>query len=245
MPHGRPNLRSRLHFGHNNDKGEIRGGRRRNFPWFFFLKKDRGTLSLTLNDISARHAVGLYWVPGHAGVRVNETAGRLAQSGSASGFVGPKPALGVSKRDLSNKIGRWLVNQHQRWCQDLGPSQRQARELISWPNWDTRAKFLSLSREQSRVVTRLLTRHNTLCRHLHLMGLRDSPLCRKCGAEDETSDHILRWCEALASIRHAHLGSFFLESEDIKRQNLGAIWRFSKAAGLLWGNDWGTKGRLI
>jgi hypothetical protein len=52
-------------------------------------------------------------------------------------------------------------------------------------------KYLSLSREQSRVVTGLLTGHNALCRHLHLMGLRDSPLCRKCGAEDEISAHIL------------------------------------------------------
>jgi hypothetical protein len=75
--------------------------------------------------------VGLYWVPGHAGVRGNETAERLARNGSASGFVGPEPALGVSKRDLSGKIGRWLVNQHLRRWQDLGPSVRQARELIS------------------------------------------------------------------------------------------------------------------
>jgi hypothetical protein len=29
-------------------------------------------------------------------------------------------------------------------------------------------------------------------------------------------------CEALASIRHAHLGSFYLESEDIKSRSLGA-----------------------
>jgi hypothetical protein len=40
------------------------------------------------------------------------------------------------------------------------------------------------NREQCRVVTGLLTGHNTLCRHLHLMGLKDSPLFRKCGAED-------------------------------------------------------------
>jgi hypothetical protein len=63
------------------------------------------------------------------------------------------------------------------------------------------------------------------------MGLADSPLCRMCGAEDETSAHILCQCEALASIRQAHLGSF-LEPEDIKSQTLGTIWRFSKAAGL-------------
>jgi hypothetical protein len=65
------------------------------------------------------------------------------------------------------------------------------------------------------------------------MGLRDSLLCKKCGAENETSAHILCRCEALASIRLALLGSFFLEPEDIKRTNLEAIWHFSKAAGLL------------
>jgi hypothetical protein len=63
------------------------------------------------------------------------------------------------------------------------------------------------------------------------MGLSDSPLCRKCGAEDETSAHILCRCEALASSRHAYLGSFFLEPEDIKHITLGAIWHFGKATG--------------
>jgi hypothetical protein len=77
--------------------------------------------------------VGLYWVPGHAEVRGNETADRLARNDSATGFVGPEPALRVSKQDLRNKIGRWLGNQHQRRWQDLGKDQRQAGELISGP----------------------------------------------------------------------------------------------------------------
>ena len=40
-------------------------------------------------------------------------------------------------------------------------------------------------------------------------------------------------CEALTSLRHTHLGSFFLEPEDIKCTDLGAIWRFGRATGLL------------
>jgi len=47
-----------------------------------------------------------------------------------------------------------------------------------------------------------------------------------------TSAHILCECEALASLRHAYLGSFFLEPEDIKSLSLGAIWKFSKVTGL-------------
>jgi hypothetical protein len=64
--------------------------------------------------------------------------------------------------------------------------------------------------------------HSTPRRHLHLIGLSDSPLCRRCGAEDETSAHILCECEALASLRHGYLGSF-LEPENIKSISLGAI----------------------
>jgi hypothetical protein len=41
-------------------------------------------------------------------------------------------------------------------------------------------------------------------------------------------------CEALASLNHSYLGSSFLESGDILSINLGAIWSFSKAAGLPW-----------
>ena len=38
--------------------------------------------------------------------------------------------------------------------------------------------------------------------------------------------------KVLASLRHAYLGSFFLEPEDIKRISLGAIWNFIKVTGL-------------
>jgi hypothetical protein len=48
------------------------------------------------------------------------------------------------------------------------------------------------------------------------MGLSDKPNCRKSGAEEETSVHILCEGEVLASLRHTHLGSFFFDPEDIR-----------------------------
>jgi hypothetical protein len=74
---------------------------------------------------------------------------------------------------------------------------------------------------QSRAVTGLLTGHNALRKCLHLMGMIDSPLCRKCGAEDETSAHILCQCEALALLRHTYLGFISMESECIKEYTAG------------------------
>ena len=177
--------------------------------------------------------VGLYWVTGYAGVRGNEIADGLARSGSALRFLGPEPALGVSRGDIQKRFSRWLISQHWATWRDLGNTLRQARELISGPCPGTRTKLLSFNRNQSRVVTGLLTGHNTLKRHLHLLGLLESPLCRKCGVKEETSAHILCECEAQATLRYRHLGSYFLEPEEIKSTSLGAIWSFNKAAGLL------------
>ena len=138
-------------------------------------------------------------------------------------LLGPKPALGVSRRDLQKRLGRRLVNQHGAQWRGLGDTQRQAQEFISGPSLGTRAKFFTFNRVQSRVLTGLLTGHNTLRRHLYLLGLLDSTLCSKCGVREETLAHVLCECEALASLRHAYLGSFFLEPEDIKNLGLEAI----------------------
>jgi len=67
---------------------------------------------LTLNDISAQHAVRLYWVPGHAGVRGNEIADGLARSSSGQRFIGPEPGFGVSRQNIRKKMKRWMQNQH-------------------------------------------------------------------------------------------------------------------------------------
>ena len=65
------------------------------------------------------------------------------------------------------------------------------------------------------------------------MGFSNDPACRKCGTEEETSVHILCECEALASLRHQYLRSFFLDPEDIRVLGVGAIWNFMEGTGLL------------
>jgi hypothetical protein len=111
----------------------------------------------------------------HAGVRGNEIADRLARSGSAQRFVGPEPFLGVSRQVIRRKMKRWMEKQHLALWGGPCSTQRQARELISGPNLATGARVLSFNRTQTRVVIGLLTGHNTLRRHLHIMGLFDSP----------------------------------------------------------------------
>ena len=163
--------------------------------------------------------------------------------GSALRFLGPKLALGISNHDLQKRLSRWLVNQHWAQWRRLGDTQREAQEFISGPSLGTTAKFFTFIRTQSRAVTGLITGHNTLRRHLYLLRLLDSPLCRKCGVREETSAHILCESKTLASLRHAYVGSILLEPEDIKSLGLGAIWNFSKVTGLPW-FDMGHKGPI-
>jgi hypothetical protein len=81
---------------------------------------------------------------------------------------------------------------------------------------------------------RLLAGHNTLRRHLHIMGLLDSALCRKREAGEETSALVLCECEALATLTHIYLRSFFLDPEDVRALSLRAILNFFRRTGLSW-----------
>jgi hypothetical protein len=111
--------------------------------------------------------------------------------------------------------------------------QRQAWELILGPKLATRAWLLSFNRAQCRVVIGIHTGHNTLRRHLYVLGLSNNPIVGSEVLKGETSVHILCEWEGLASLRHARLGSFFLDPQDIRKLIVVAIWNCGKGTGLL------------
>jgi hypothetical protein len=153
----------------------------------------------------------------------NETADRLARNSWAIGFVGPEPALGVSNRGLSGKIGRWLVNQHLRQWQETEQYSQCANihynnnfhvvnsQRDGTPESDGKTLVLPNDRLGSwygGLIGALGPNSYPLVGNspgwlpdflpgiIPCVGTSswwgwDSPLCRKCGAEDETSAHIL------------------------------------------------------
>ena len=65
-------------------------------------------------------------------------------------------------------------------------------------------------------------------RHLCVMVLTGSSLCRRCGAQNETSANVLRKCEALVTLRHHYLVSVSLDPADIRNLDLESSWVFVK-----------------
>jgi len=162
-----------------------------------------------LNDISTWHVVGLYWVPGHTEVQGNENTNKLTGDSSLQKFVGPELSLGVCRQNINRRIKR-VDNKHLvMWC-SLNSNQRHPQTLISGHSLTTKTRFLYFNTTQSWVVIGLLTRHNTLRRYLHLMGLTNSLLCRRFGAEEETSAYILVWVPRLGFTHTYMSGLLFL-----------------------------------
>jgi len=97
---------------------------------------------------------GILWnaseSPGHSRVRGNETADQPAKEGTVHQFVGPEPALRVSRQNKAKNIKRWMYNQqHMSMWPGLISTQRQARKLISGPSPTPKTRLL-------------LPRHNTV-----------------------------------------------------------------------------------
>jgi hypothetical protein len=82
--------------------------------------------------------------------------------------------------------------------------------------------LLALDRKQCRQVTGL-TGCYTWRWHLHVMGLSDNAICRKCGQEEESSYHICYQCPALAGHGMKIFGSVCLELTDIGTSSIKQV----------------------
>ncbi|XP_036340187.1 uncharacterized protein LOC118749499 [Rhagoletis pomonella] len=166
-----------------------------------------------LNALGDKNTVLLGWVPGHEGHDGNEEADCLAKQGAAAVFYGPEPFCGLTKAHIKGTINNWvdkMFNRHWMEC----PGQRQAKRFIC-PSNEVSKKLINLGREDLKTLTGYYTGHCSLRYHLSKIHLSETSVCRFCELDEETPEHILCECDALARRRLAHFGGATLNPFEI------------------------------
>ena len=174
--------------------------------------------TIELLNQAARHiqvdSLVINWCKAHVGHIGNEHADEMAKAGSGqtSNLMIdrpklPKALLHMEIDKLSTKMWR------AQWVND--PACRQTKHwfpegpVASWT-----FGLLNLSRVAFGQMIGFLTGHNFLKRHQALIdgGAEDEDAdkwCDFCGGGEQTTEHIVSFCESLAALRQEHLGAAF------------------------------------
>jgi len=94
--------------------------------------------------------------------------------------------------------------------------------------------LLQLGRYQIKMATAIYIGHAPVRGHLFTMGLFDGdPICRFCGIETETVQHIICCCETLAHQHYNVFGRLTVEPKDLSTASLRFLCLFIRGTGLL------------
>ncbi|XP_026333823.1 uncharacterized protein LOC113240672 [Hyposmocoma kahamanoa] len=183
-----------------------------------------------LNTLGESNTVVLRWVPGHSDIEDNESADELAKTAARETFIGPEPFIGIAcslaKLTLLNESTHlspevWLLNK----------SLVHSKALISAYSAKHCREALSLDTNGIRMLTRALTGHYGLNKHMSNIGQRENKECRFCHTEDETPVHLLTQCCPLMGVRSSVLRRHMPQLEDIKSVGARKV-RFSLLSAL-------------
>ena len=86
------------------------------------------------------------------------------------------------------------------WQKDWNNTRNceHSRKFIPGPDKAATKLIKALPFNKQRIIIQCLTGHTTLNYHQHKIGQAEEPLCRLCLEDDETPDHIINDCPAVA-----------------------------------------------
>ena len=150
--------------------------------------------------------IQIRWVKAHVGFEGNEKADSLAKLGLDQPIHPDSPH---DPEALINAALMAMVNVQ--WIEDWSaePTCRQTKHWFPYPRPDISFKILRTQRRIYSVLVQIMTGHNYMQRHQHLIDTTngvegDGPTCLLCKQGEMTSEHIIGQCEELIGIRIKH-----------------------------------------
>ena len=157
-------------------------------------------LMKTTDCLIAEHGVKLtlQWIPGHVNIQGNERADTLAKRGASC----PQPDVPTSIENTKQTI---RANKKEEWMNEWasGDTGRVMFQHMTTPK--PKDSINELKRNESVTIFRLRTQHVPLNSHLRRIGVTEDSSCPLCPCPDETVEHHLFECPALADLRAQHL----------------------------------------
>ena len=179
-----------------------------------------------IHHLAGHYHVSVVWVPGHAGLPLNEAADQAAKHGTTLQQPETKP----SYRAVMSQLNRQLFSTCARARYlDTVPLDNLHRRISDGhppptPRSYTRKEFITVCQLRAN-------RAPFLQATLHRWGRVPSPACPHCGAEQEDSEHFVLHCPKWAEERRQHLGLGPHDITAVLHDDTRGVLRLVEAAG--------------
>ena len=190
--------------------------------------------------VNQSNNICLNWIPGHRGHEGNELADELAKIGTKSPkkFTHLSPPLKSIKLIIKNHYKNKTKAKFFRDPKLSDDCYIPIKTILGkYPKFSKHIK--SLDKEDTAIITKVLTGHNNLNKHAYRAKLADNPQCDFCTETDEqeTALHILTNCIAFSRLRQSTFGQStfgyanLIYNTNIKKtiKNIAIFFRKTKA----------------
>ncbi|XP_071050783.1 uncharacterized protein [Onthophagus taurus] len=175
-----------------------------------------------LCEAAASNEITICWTKGHSGNKLYDMEDNLARKSAGEPPRSPEPFIAPTIRSLIELRKEETRKQFLTYW-DRTPGCREAKEALMYPDPKRTDLFMRLSRKNLRLVIGLIISHWHLQKHLLNMGISNTDICRGCGEEEESAEHILCDCVALQTLRLSIFGDIQIRMSGIRAAQPGQI----------------------
>ncbi|KAJ4442683.1 hypothetical protein ANN_04272 [Periplaneta americana] len=152
-----------------------------------FTPESIQTLAKKINAPDCR--IVFQWIPSHCGILGNENADALAKKGSTATY---RPVT----KSTYYSVKRFIKSTYLDFNKQNLITQTQGKK---WNSLHQNPQLIpDLPRKSSVAAFRLATGHDCLAKHLHRIGIYQSPSCPLCNSNQEMDSEHLKICASLA-----------------------------------------------